>query len=1423
MRAQARTSFRALTLILLLLASTQMVLLTARDYTHNELERVPQRFDADNSGVANIALGDDHACAIGTNNKMKCWGAGENGKTGHENVANYGSGDNEMGRYLFFTDVGDGLTFSDAALGGSFTCTLLNDASVKCWGENAQLGSSAGVSGSGAKGDGYLEMGENIETVALGNWDAISIAAGRNHACAIVNDGASDSLVCWGQNTFGQLGLGSTDTIGDTDADLDSGELPHVDLPDRGEDIAQVALGKNHTCVLWDDGEMACWGRGGEGQLGTGSTATIGDETGEMGDDLVLVDLPTGRTATAISLGEGMTCAILDDASLACWGYGGNGRLGSESDTNEGDDPSEVGDDLNIVDLGTGLSIIAMDVGVGTTCAILEDPADTTNDTMKCWGKGIHGVLGNEDAEDIGSTDFSMGDYLPPVPLGSEIYPTTVEVGESFACALLNTSMVKCWGSGEFGRTGLEKTGAEGDDEGEMGDGLPFVELYMPEESFDQPCDVEAEGDPLENTVLDSISTYVGNKVATAMTLESCAAIVYVDDTNQVPRFGVYTKGKWSLENIEELSVDTNDVALTLDSSGLPHIAIMLDVQPHYYTKIGGEWTEVDLSTSWAGTAIDIEIDSSGDLYIFSLDSTDVAIVSCAAASDCTDSANWAEVGTIAVTSGGFGLDSDIGFDDTMWIAYVDSTAGDHEVKLSTCSSGCGTIGNWQHVTISDLGDVSTANASLAIDLGLDGSVHVAHNNLASGLQYSSCSSGCTSVGSWTTEEMLATYDTGVLDIAVGPDLSIVIMAGTSDGIHTLHKSGGVWVYTEQSDQGGSDWIGVELTDHGQLWGFVYYSGIANSLRMLRQKGLTTSGLLSDIDGDGWTRQDEMRCGTDFRDSTSTPVDADGDGYCDEFDDWDDQSLSGESDALSLGEEFGCAVLANNSVACWGDNSEGQLGNSETGSSSAYAVLVDLPAGFEAGAVDAGSAHACATGLDGTLTCWGRNDAGQLGRGVFSAYEAPGYVTLPSGTRVSQFAAGANHNCMSVTDANLYCWGESDDERLGGITNLAVNETISEDFTDNDLGWVGSSTYITRSASGYLERTYFNGWGTNSIQSDPVFSPRPGTDIQFRMQAARWGDNGYTSEWLKVYAGDELIAQVDSNSSYSSTSWSSWYDTSITVPDSYTPEGPVALKFEIYGHRVFMKIDDLVVPTFGVGSVADQNTPAKVSWDESRGITQLALGARHSCAVLSSGHVHCWGNNGGAYGNVLGNSSFLGMNTYEPLPVNLTGSSSLVSASWSGGTVRGINAGNDVTCALMQSSESLCWGSSSQTAYVNPSVSTIASTGDVGRHPALIEDSEGNWIIAYNDNAGLSYALYDGTSWVTTSACSAAECDGLGPSVALGPDGRVHMASYDATNDAIVHTRKLVNKTSSLVYADDNPYYMGMGLDSGGNRHVAYY
>ena len=227
MRARARSSSRALCLVLLLLASTQLVLLTTKDYTQKELGPIPQRFEADNSEVASVTLGSSHACAIGTLNQMKCWGDGEYGKTGHENTADYGDEEEEMGIYLMFTDVGDGLTFTDVAAGEDFTCGLLNDATIKCWGRNAHLGSAAGEIGSGSRGDGYLEMGSSTARVHIGDWNATAIDAGGMHACAIINDSSSDALVCWGDNTYGQLGIGSTEWIGDTMADMSGDSLPH--------------------------------------------------------------------------------------------------------------------------------------------------------------------------------------------------------------------------------------------------------------------------------------------------------------------------------------------------------------------------------------------------------------------------------------------------------------------------------------------------------------------------------------------------------------------------------------------------------------------------------------------------------------------------------------------------------------------------------------------------------------------------------------------------------------------------------------------------------------------------------------------------------------------------------------------------------------------------------------------------------------------------------------------------------------------------------------------------------------------------------------------------------------------------------------------------------------------------------------------
>ena len=82
------------------------------------------------------------------------------------------------------------------------------------------------------------------------------------------------------------------------------------------------------SCHALSGGQVKCWGANTGGKLGTGNTASYGDSAGEMGANLPAVDLGTGRTAVAISLGQDHTCALLDNGSVKCWGDNSQGQLG---------------------------------------------------------------------------------------------------------------------------------------------------------------------------------------------------------------------------------------------------------------------------------------------------------------------------------------------------------------------------------------------------------------------------------------------------------------------------------------------------------------------------------------------------------------------------------------------------------------------------------------------------------------------------------------------------------------------------------------------------------------------------------------------------------------------------------------------------------------------------------------------------------------------------------------------------------------------------------------------------------------------------------------------------------------------------------------------------------------------------------------
>ena len=229
-----------------------------------------------------------------------------------------------------------------------------------------------------------------------------------------------------------------------------------------------IATGAEHSCALLDNASVKCWGLNDYGQLGIDNTTTMGDGSGEMAA-LTGIDLGTGRTATAIEAGAYHSCALLDNASVKCWGRNNYGQLGIDNSTNMGDGSGEMAV-LPSIDLGTGRTATAISAASDYSCALLD------NASVKCWGLNDHGQLGIGNTTTMGDNSSEMA-VLPSVDLGTGRTATAIAAGYSHTCALLDNASVKCWGYNEYGQLGIDNTTNMGDNSSEMGDNLPVVDL----------------------------------------------------------------------------------------------------------------------------------------------------------------------------------------------------------------------------------------------------------------------------------------------------------------------------------------------------------------------------------------------------------------------------------------------------------------------------------------------------------------------------------------------------------------------------------------------------------------------------------------------------------------------------------------------------------------------------------------------------------------------------------------------------------------------------------------------------------------------------------------------------------------------------------------------------------------------------------
>jgi cysteine-rich repeat protein len=384
--------------------------------------------DCKPSSIVALSAGVSHTCALLAEGFVRCWGANDVGQLGLATTADL------SGQAPYMNGVVKlGAPAAAIAVGANHTCALMTDATVRCWGANA----------SGQLGLGHtMTIGDDeapdaaTATVPLGA-SVQAIAAGGDVTCALITDG---TLRCWGQNGFGQLGLGHTRNIGDDETPTRA--LAEPTLDDR---VTSVATGGDHTCAVMAGGPVRCWGRNDLGQLGIGNNTEIGDNEPPTAVPAILA---TYGPFSKIVAGRTRAFALTtSQQGVHAWGDDTDGGLGIGFIQDLSTTPADNWGNFTF-------DVATLDVSAGGYHACVR----LYNQAMRCWGTSAKGQLGRSDNRTIG--DNEAVSMITPIDLGvdtagSPRYAVAMATGALHTCALLNTGVLLCWGENGAGQLGL--------------------------------------------------------------------------------------------------------------------------------------------------------------------------------------------------------------------------------------------------------------------------------------------------------------------------------------------------------------------------------------------------------------------------------------------------------------------------------------------------------------------------------------------------------------------------------------------------------------------------------------------------------------------------------------------------------------------------------------------------------------------------------------------------------------------------------------------------------------------------------------------------------------------------------------------------------------------------------------------------------
>ena len=393
--------------------------------------------------VMEVTAGREHSCGILEDGSVWCWGTDGYGALGNgQDTWTTVPG----GVQVTIDDGGlDGGPLTDVvkiAAGQYHTCAIRDDGTVWCWGKGS----------SGQLGDGNATDTPRAVQVVYMNDQAMagatSIAAGRRHSCASLENGTA---WCWGW----------THVVGDGGTDPAPKAVNVIKAEDATQlgGVASVTGGYEHSCAVLNDGTARCWGFDGYGQLGQGETM--------MSAALAAVVVYASATEPlsgiqSMAAGERHTCAVLLDGSVRCWGSASYGVLGNGALSGNVLTPVEVRIDVSGADGGPLAGVVSVSSGASGSsnhnCAHLGDG------TAWCWGRGTSGQLGNGNTSNVGrAVQVIWDDRGSDGPTLKGV--TSIAAGHEYSCAVTQGGRAWCWGRGS---------------EGQLGDGVLEVSYSVP-------------------------------------------------------------------------------------------------------------------------------------------------------------------------------------------------------------------------------------------------------------------------------------------------------------------------------------------------------------------------------------------------------------------------------------------------------------------------------------------------------------------------------------------------------------------------------------------------------------------------------------------------------------------------------------------------------------------------------------------------------------------------------------------------------------------------------------------------------------------------------------------------------------------------------------------------------------------------------